>query len=116
MKRYIAIVVVLLCELVHAFAQANPSTPWSVANPTTVSCSTSGTAIFAQRFSGPDYKSISIQSVACKGTARYTYPIAFTYTPSADGTLSAIATTISTTAVTVTGTGSSGFLKLEALQ
>lgn len=83
---------------------------------TTVSCSTSGTAVFAQPFSGPDYSSISIQSVACNGTASYTYPNAFTYTPSASGAKSAFATTISTTAVTVTGDGTSGFLKLEALQ
>jgi hypothetical protein len=74
-----------------------------------VNCSISGTAIFAQTFSGPDYKAISIQSVACNGTATYTYPVAFTYTPSAAGALSTIATTVSTTAVTVTGTGSSGF-------
>ena len=116
MKRYIAIAVVLLCGLVHAFAQAHRSTPWSRSPHTTVKCSKRGTAIFAQAFSGPGYKAIFIQSVACNGTARYTYPIAFTYTPSADGALSAIASTISITAVTVTGTGSSGFLKLEALQ
>lgn len=83
---------------------------------TTASCSTSGTAVFAQPFSGPGYSSISIQSVACHGTASYTYPNAFTYTPSAGGAKSAFATTISTTAVTVTGDGTSGFLKLEALQ
>jgi hypothetical protein len=88
----------------------------TAAPQTTVSCSTSGTAVFAQPFSGPSYSSISIQSVACNGTASYTYPNAFTYTPSAGGALSAIASSISTTAVTVTGTGSSGFLKLEALQ
>jgi hypothetical protein len=83
---------------------------------TPVACSTSGTAFFAQPFSGPGYSSISIQSVACSGTASYTYPSAFTYTPSASGAKSAFATTISTTAVTVTGDGTSGFLKLEALQ
>jgi hypothetical protein len=116
MKRYIAIVLVLLCGLVHAFAQAHRSTPWSRSPHTTVNCSISGTAIFAQAFSVPDYSAISIQSVACHGTASYTYPVAFTYTPSASGALSAIAPTISTTAVTVTGTGSSGFLTLEALQ
>lgn len=83
---------------------------------TPVSCSTSGTAIFSQPFSGPGYSSISIQSIACSGTASYTYPNAFTYTPSAGGAKSAFATTISTTAVTVTGDGTSGFLRLEALQ
>jgi hypothetical protein len=81
-----------------------------------VSCSGGGTAIFAQPFSGPNYKAISIQSIACSGTASYTYPNSFTYTPSAGGAKSAFATTISTTAVTVTGDGTSGFLKLEALQ
>jgi hypothetical protein len=88
----------------------------SGSNQTTVNCSSSGTAVFAQPFSGPGYSSISIQSVACSGTASYTYPNAFTYTPSAGGAKSAFATTISTTAVTVTGDGTSGFLKLEALQ
>lgn len=88
----------------------------SSAPQTTVNCSTSGTAVFAQPFSGPSYSSISIQSVACHGTASYTFPNAFTYTPSAGGAKSAFATTISTTAVTVTGDGTSGFLKLEALQ
>lgn len=83
---------------------------------TPVTCSTSGTAIFGQPFSGPDYSAISVQSIACNGTASYTYPRAFTYTPSAGGAKSAFATTISTTAVTVTGDGTSGFLKLEALQ
>ena len=83
---------------------------------TTLNCSSSGTAVFAQPFSGPGYSSISIQSVACSGTASYTYPTVFTYTPSASGAKSAFATSISTTAVTVTGDGTSGFLKLEALQ
>jgi hypothetical protein len=116
MQRYIAIVVVLLCGLVHAFAQAHRSTPRSRSPHTTVKCSKRGTAIFAQAFSGPGYKAISIQSVACNGIATYTYPITFTYTPSAAGALATIATAVSTTAVTVTGTGSSGFLELEALQ
>ena len=115
MKRYIAIVALLLCGLVHAFAQAQRSAPWSGSPHTTVKCSTSGKAIFAQAFR-PGYKAIYIQSVACNGTASYTYPVAFTYTPSAAGNLSTIATTVSTTAVTVTGTGASGFLELEALQ
>jgi hypothetical protein len=116
MKRYLAIVALLLCGLVHAFAQAHPSTPWLRSPYTTVKCSKRGTAIFAQLFAGPNYKAIFIHSVSCSGTASYTYPIAFTYTPSADGAKSAFATTISTTAVTITGDGTSGFLKLEALQ
>ena len=108
MKRYIAIVAVLLCGLVHAFAQANPSTPRAGSPHTTAKCSKRGKAIFAQAFR-PGYKAIYIQSVACNGTASYTYPVAFTYTPSAAGNLSTIATTVSTTAVTVTGTGPPAF-------
>lgn len=97
-----------LIELCSSGLSSAPQTP--------VACSASGTAIFAQPFSGPGYSAISIQSIACNGTASYTYPNAFTYAPSAGGAKSAFATTISTTAVTVTGDGTSGFLKLEALQ
>jgi hypothetical protein len=86
------------------------------AQQTTVNCGTSGTATFSQPLVGPSDKKVLIHLAACNGAASYTYPTAFTNTPSvyaSNNVAAAIATAVSTTAVTVTGAPSTGSLVLE---
>lgn len=83
------------------------------ASQTTVSCSTSGNAVFSEPEVGPSYKTVIVHTAACVGTASYTYPIAFSFAPMViSQSLTAIAGTPSATAVTITGTTSTGFLEL----
>ena len=88
----------------------------STATQTTVSCSTSGTAVFSQPEQGTSDKRVLIHLASCVGTASYTFPTAFTNTASVYGSnnvASSIATSVSTTAVTVTGSTTTGSLILE---
>jgi len=81
---------------------------------TTVSCSTSGSAVFSEPEQGSSYKKVVVYENACVGTASYTYPTAFAHTPQVlSQSLASTATTVTATAVTVTGSTSTGFLDLD---
>jgi len=85
------------------------------ATKTVVNASTSGSVTYSQPLSGTSWKTVVIHCTAALGTASYTYPVAFTNTPSiiATSTLAAgIVTTLTTTSVTVTGATSTGDLLL----
>lgn len=80
-----------------------------------VTGSTSGTAVFSQPQQGGAMKMVVINLTALVGTASYTYPTAFINTPvilTTNGLAASIAGTPSTTLVTVTGTTSTGILIL----
>jgi hypothetical protein len=90
------------------------------ATQTTVSGSTSGSAIFSQPESGTAYKRIVIYLNALSGTASYTFPVAFSHAPNVNAgqqsgflVVATVVTALSVTAVTVTGAPSTGFIILE---
>jgi hypothetical protein len=89
----------------------------SSATQTTVSCSTSGTAVFSEPMAGASDKKVLINLAACLGTAIYAFPVAYTNTPGifASSTVaSSVASSVSNTTVIITGTTSTGTIILEA--
>jgi hypothetical protein len=89
---------------------------------TTVNGSTSGSAVFSQTDSGTGYKRVVIYVNALSGTASYTYSLAFTHIPIANfggqstpaPLANTIITSLSATAITLTGGGTvSGYIVLE---
>lgn len=83
---------------------------------TTVNNSGAGTTVFSEPFRSADFKKITITLSGATGTASYTFPVAFVNTPAVIATNQialGVVTSISNTAVTVTGAASGGYITLE---
>jgi hypothetical protein len=83
---------------------------------TTVSGSTSGNCVFSEPFTGTAKKEVMIYCSSLVGTASYTYPVAFSHTPvipTTTGPAASVATSLSSSAVTITGATTTGNILLE---
>lgn len=82
----------------------------------TVNCSTSGSVVYSQPEQGASYKKVVAYNSACLGTAAYTFPTGFSHTPnviSTNGPAATIVTSLSTSAMTITGATTTGFIFIE---
>ena len=87
----------------------------TINSSTSGSTVTSGSAVFSEPLAGSSLRMIMIYCNSLIGGAVYTFPKAFTNTPtvlSSNGLATSLVTSISTTAVTVTGATSTGVLVL----
>ncbi len=83
---------------------------------TSVTGSTSGTALFSQPQQGAGAKEVIVYCAALLGTASYTFPAPFRQTPAivaTNGLAAAKVTALSATAMTITGTTDTGFIVLK---
>ena len=84
----------------------------------TISGSTSGSAIFCEKEMGSGGKEVDIYFANLNGTASFTFPVPFSYTPGffPGSTLSSTnLSSVSTTSITVVGTGGTGVAILKGL-
>jgi len=78
---------------------------------TTVNCATSGTAVFTQMANGVADMRVMASLASCVGAVSYTFSSAFTHTPNiypSSTVTAALVTSLSDTAVTITGAASPG--------
>ncbi|MGZ3827525.1 MAG: hypothetical protein ACXVAY_01365 [Mucilaginibacter sp.] len=75
--------------------------------------STSGTASFSMPMQGSSLKRVTVHLVSLNGTATYTFPTAFSNTPKVMTGNSALVTSLSTTACTITGSTTTDYIALE---
>jgi hypothetical protein len=100
---------------VNSSGQVTTSADKITSSQSTVSGSTSGSAIYSEPEQGSSYKKVIIYCNSLTGTASYTFPTAFAKTPVVLST-SGLATSLvalTTTTATVTGSATTGFLIIE---
>jgi len=97
-------------SLSNALPAINTAAPMTVVNG-----STSGTTTFSEPFQGSGFKLVFIYLNALVGTASYTFPVAFASTVSllpTNGISAGVVTALTLSAMTVTGTTTSGCILL----
>lgn len=90
----------------------------NTAAQTTVNCSTSGNVVFSQPQKGSSVKMVVAKAASCLGTASYTFPTAFGSTPvtrTTSGPAASVVTSLSTSAMTITGATTTGPIFIDGL-